>query len=72
MNIATNLRRLRSERGLSQQELGDLVDVHQTHISQIEKGSKTPSLALAQRLAEYLGVTVDELLGDSHPEPIGA
>lgn len=41
-----------------------LLNVHYSHISRIASGQRTPSVPLAVKLAEVLGVTVDELLKD--------
>ena len=39
--IAVNVKRVRKERGLSQEELADRAGVHRTYVSQIERGVKT-------------------------------
>lgn len=65
MNIGTNVHRLRKERLMSQSALADAIGVHQTHISFIEQNRKTPSIQVAMRLAEYFGVPLGELLGES-------
>lgn len=68
MSIGANVQRLRDERSMSQGELADAIGVHQTHISKIERGVKSPSLDVAQKLAQYFGVSVDEVIGN-HPQP---
>jgi len=50
------LRELRTELGLSQEELGFESDYHRTYISQLERGQKNPSLKAIFRLAKALGV----------------
>ncbi len=50
------LRELRTERGLSQEELGFESNYHRTYISQLERGQKNPSLKAIFRLAKALGV----------------
>lgn len=64
MGIGANVQRLREQRSLSQGELADAVKVHQSHISKIERGKKLPSIEVLQGLANYFGVTVDELLAN--------
>ena len=51
----------RLERGLTQQQLADLVHVSARTIISIEKGQYSPSLMLAYRLARVFGTTVEDL-----------
>lgn len=60
----TKLKQLMDSRSVTQAELADAVGVSEAAISYILRGLKQPSLAVAQRMAEFLGVTVDELLTD--------
>jgi putative transcriptional regulator len=55
------IRALRTERGLSQQELAEAMDVSRQTINSIEKERYTPSLPLAIALARYFGRTVEEV-----------
>jgi transcriptional regulator with XRE-family HTH domain len=60
--FATNLRRLRHEKGLSQDDLAYEAEVSRSYLSQLEKGSFYASLKIIGRLAEALGVEPTELL----------
>jgi transcriptional regulator with XRE-family HTH domain len=55
------VRQLRTERGLTQEQLGHASDLHPTWISQLESGNKNPSWASASRLAGALGVRLSQL-----------
>ncbi|MBQ6265627.1 MAG: helix-turn-helix domain-containing protein [Clostridia bacterium] len=57
------IRECRIERGLSQQRLADLVGVHQTAVSQWEKGRTAPDKQSLLRLSSVLAVSADRLLG---------
>jgi transcriptional regulator with XRE-family HTH domain len=59
------LRYLRRERGLTMRELADDLGF-KSHgfIGDLESGRKHPSLDLAVTLADYFGVTVDQLARD--------
>jgi transcriptional regulator with XRE-family HTH domain len=58
------IKRLRKEKGLSQQALADRVGVTAAYITMLERGKKTnPSLDKLRKLAKALGVPVTELLG---------
>jgi putative transcriptional regulator len=63
------VRELRTERGLSQQQLGDAMDVSRQTINSIEKERYTPSLPLAIALARFFGTYVEEIfhVNDDHP-----
>ena len=53
---------LRTEKGLSQSELGAMLGVTNKAVSRWETGRGYPDTALLLKLSEILGITVDELL----------
>ena len=55
------VRELRSERGLSQGQLAQEMDVSRQTINSIEQDRYTPSLPLAIALARFFGKTVEEV-----------
>lgn len=57
-----NIHRLRTQKGISQQQLAEALGVHQTHVSAIERGTKNPSLPFAREIATYFEVTLDDLI----------
>ena len=64
-SFADKLRRLRVERGLSQQQLAAKMFVNRSSIARWESGSRLPDLVLIPRLADCLGVEVSTLLPGS-------
>jgi transcriptional regulator with XRE-family HTH domain len=60
--FATNLRRLRHAKGLSQDDLAYEAQVSRSYLSQIEKGAFFASLRIVGRLANALDVEPAELL----------
>ena len=60
-HVGNKLRELRKARGLSQEEVARAVGTTRQTITSIEVGKYTASLPLALRLAQYFGVTVEEL-----------
>jgi putative transcriptional regulator len=56
-----DVRSLRADRGLSQQQLARALDVSRQTINAIETGRYTPSLPLAIALARYFGASVEEI-----------
>ena len=63
-----NLKALRTDRGLSQEELAVRLNVVRQTISKWEKGLSVPDAAMLIRLAEVLDTTVSRLLGADVPE----
>lgn len=64
MGIKENVRRLRTERGLTQEQLAAMVGVNRSTITQWETGWSQPRMGAAQRLADALGVKISEIVGD--------
>lgn len=63
--LASNLVRLRSERGWSQEDLAHESGVMPfTAISKIERGIRNPTVTTVERLAHALDISIGELLGD--------
>lgn len=60
--FATNLKAARLKADLSQEALGDLVDLHRTEISLLERAERDPRLATIVKLANGLAVSPAELL----------
>lgn len=59
------IRELREQRGMSAAALADAVGVSTRAIHYIEGGTHDPRLGVAQRIAEALGVTVNELVDEA-------
>lgn len=60
--VADNIRRLRKDKGLSQQELAERADMHRTHLVKVENYHVSPSVDVLFRLADSLEVEAPELL----------
>lgn len=60
--LASNLRFLRKQKNITQQDLADQLDVQRTMISAYEDGRSEPKLNTLQKLGEILEVGVEELL----------
>ena len=55
------VRRLRQERGYSQEEFSFRVGLHQTYISSVERGERNVTIQTADRIAKALGTTLADL-----------
>jgi transcriptional regulator with XRE-family HTH domain len=60
--FAANLRRLRKEAGMSQEDLADRTGLHPTEISRLERAAREPRLGTIVRLARGLDVAVEQLV----------
>jgi transcriptional regulator with XRE-family HTH domain len=56
------LRRLRLEKGWSQEDYADRAGIHRTYVSDIERGARNPTITVVEKLAKPLEVTVGSLL----------
>lgn len=66
MDISTrlglNIRRLREERGWSQEDYADRAGIHRTYVSDIERGRRNPTITVVEKLARPFGVKAGTLL----------
>ena len=63
MTFGERLMSLRRARGLSQEALGDMLDVTRQTVSKWERGDSTPELEKLVELSRIFGVSLDELAG---------
>ncbi len=65
MELGKNIAALRRERGLTQEQLGQMLNVSGQAVSKWEKGG-TPDAEMLPSIADRLGVTIDTLYGRDH------
>ena len=56
------LRKLRKERGVSQEELAARAGLHRTYVSSVERGERNVSLETIDKLARALGLPMGDLM----------
>ena len=61
------IRKHRMDRGLSQQELGELLGISSAAVSKWERGQSAPDVDMLARLADAFGISMDELCGHEPP-----
>lgn len=61
--MVKNLRNLRLSRGISQQQLADVIGTSQQSINKYENHNIEPDISTLMQLADYFCVTVDYLIG---------
>ena len=59
--MKTKVKEMRTEKGMTQQQLADLVHVSSRTIISIEKGPYNPSRLLAYRMAKGLDTSIEDL-----------
>ena len=64
-SIGKRIKRYRIDKGMSQEELCEVVAVNYKHINNIEAGRRYPSLELLVMIANALDVSADDLLTDN-------
>jgi transcriptional regulator with XRE-family HTH domain len=62
--VGQNVRRLRVERKLTQEQLAHEAEIDLTYVGGIERGRRNPSVDVLGRLAASLGVHPRDLFGD--------
>lgn len=58
-----NLRKLRMQRGISQQQLADVIGVSQQSINKYENHSVEPDIDTMSAMADFFNVSIDYLVG---------
>ena len=62
-NYGIALKEFREEKGISQSELAKLTGIKQQNISRWESGTTLPNIDFCVQLADFYGVSLDELVG---------
>lgn len=58
------VRRLRTDRGISQEKLAELAEIHRTYIGDVERGRRNIALVNMTKIAKALGVPLRELVAE--------
>jgi transcriptional regulator with XRE-family HTH domain len=62
--LGRNVKRLRQQRKLTQEQLAFEAEIDLTYVGGIERGKRNPSLLVMARIAKALGVNLPKLLSD--------
>jgi len=60
--LSKNVRRIRTERGLTQEQVADAGGLALSDVGRIERGQRDPGVRVLVRVARGLGISVKELL----------
>ena len=65
VTIGDNIRKYRKTKNLTQKELGDIVKISNTYLSDMEIGRTNPSIKTLKRIAQGLEISYVDLLKDT-------
>jgi transcriptional regulator with XRE-family HTH domain len=60
--LGKNLKRIRTDKGISQGEISRILEVDKSFVSNIENGKTNPTLSTIAKIAKAIGVSVGELM----------
>lgn len=70
-NFGKRLKKLRKKAGLTQEQLAEKINIHETTVRRWENKGNIPNGALLPRISEALGVSENELFNDPLPDNTG-
>jgi len=62
MGIGANIRKLREQRGIKQQEIAEIINMHRSNYSKIENDQREIAVSALDKVAQYFNVTIDQLV----------
>ena len=61
-HIGKNIKKIREEKGLTQQSIADLIAMHRSNYSRVETGDRDLSIDAIGKIAKYFNITIDQLV----------
>lgn len=61
-HIGKIIKAIREDKGLTQQQVAELVNMHRSNYSKVESGERDLSIDAVNKVAKYFGMTIDELV----------
>ncbi len=62
MNIGSNIKKIRKEKGVLQKEAAAIAGLNQSNYNRIENGHRDPSISVLKKLSDFFGVTIDYIV----------
>lgn len=59
--ITNQIKKLRTEKDITQEDLAEILGVSRQTVIAIEKGDYTPSLSLAMQIAKYFAMPIEKI-----------
>lgn len=60
-SVKNNLQKLRKEKGITQEQLAEALEISRQSVISIEKGDCSPSLCHALKIAKYFGKNIEDI-----------
>lgn len=64
-NFGKNLRKLRKKKNLTLLELGNILNISKSALSDYENGKSTPSLTILDHISKFFGKNINELTSEN-------
>ncbi len=61
-HIGKNIKKIREEKGLTQQIIADLIAMHRSNYSRVENGDRDLSIEAINKIARYFNMSIDQLV----------
>ncbi len=61
-DFAENLKKCRTQKGISQEAISKKISIHPVQFSRYERGQSVPSIEVVQKIADALEVSIDQLV----------
>ena len=62
MHIGLTIKRLRKEKGITQLQIAELINMHRSNYSKVESEERDLSIYAIDKIANFFGLTIDELV----------
>lgn len=62
MNVGENIRKIREDKGFTQQQIADLVGMHRSNYSKVETAQRELSINALAKVAKFFDLSIDELV----------
>lgn len=70
MNVGKNIKKIREQKGITQQQIADLIHMHRSNYSKVESGQREPSIDALNKITKHFGITLDELVNMKGKIPV--
>ncbi|OGS69813.1 MAG: transcriptional regulator [Flavobacteria bacterium RIFCSPLOWO2_12_FULL_35_11] len=61
-HIGKIIKKIREDKGLTQQQIAELIHMHRSNYSRVETGERDLSIEAINKIAKYFGMSIDELI----------
>jgi transcriptional regulator with XRE-family HTH domain len=70
MSVGKNIKKVREQKGMTQQQIADLIHMHRSNYSKVESGQREPSIDALNKIAKHFGMSLDELVNLKGKVPV--